>query len=283
MLNLLLVAVNSRRLGSLVLLTMLAGCQLGAEQKPTAPSVRLLRVFYLVGNEYAWLDVDRPLVIAPAPSGGNARPSGGVRRYEIGGLSPSGVDILQDDDLPSTDAALLNLRREALQSLREAIAGPRRELEWYSAALAGFVGEGLEPGELELIAARVFEPSLTASIVRALYRRAHLLDEKLVAPWRSEDRAAIRLVPLVGGARRGNQRDLAEIFRLALEYQSDLPFFGAAVASVFPPAHNLELYRLEPLQSGPATANFINLLHQNLARASYHSGPVAGWSLTLEP
>lgn len=260
------------------------GCGSPRPITPAAPATRLLRVYYRAGEQYPTLDVDRAIVstLAAAAAAGAESPPSGVRRYEVGGLAPGSTAVIDDDGGPTADPALLALRRESLEALREAAAAPRRELGWHAAALAGFAGEGLTAAELERIRERLFTPAETEAVALALYPRAHRLDEAFVAAWRSEDNAAIRLVPLVRGARLGSKRDLAEIFRLALEYHGALPLFYAAVRSLFPPQQNPELYRGTEPPTGPDMAGVITRLHRGLARAMYRDGAAPGWSASPE-
>ncbi len=276
------------------------GC--GPVREPPEPGpvaetpARLVRIGYLVGEIYQYLDVDSSLPgyaeLVRAPS----KPkSTSVLTYEaIVGAGQENVLIL-DDGAPSSErppgAKQLShalhgfLRGLALNALRASMKPPRRVLDWHALALA----KCLELGEYQpyfvgkddfaWLTTKLDESPNLTPVAAAVYQLVPWTEEGLTRRFATDDRIALRLVPLVRAARLGDRLALAEIFRLSLEYHSALPVFAAAAQALFPGTLNQQLYRERPPGlDGPACAEFLNAIGTRLRDARHDEG-LRAWSL----
>lgn len=281
--------------------TVLAGCHEAETKREAAdrapPNARLVRIGYLVGETYQYLDVDTSFDWDPdlirIPSKPQSKPA---LIFEVL-VGPTQENLLILDDGEPTGPRLPRkalshplceaLRGVAFSKLRDSMATPRRKLDWHALALAKYLqmneydapAVGIVPGDVDFLLAKLDEsPNLEPVAVALIRLSPRSIPDEAARRFANDDRIALRLIPLVRAARLGDRQALTEIFRLSLEYHSALPLFVEAAQALFARLLNEDLYRDHPPgPDGPASAGFLNSIGVRLRDANYDEGTL-GWT-----
>jgi hypothetical protein len=182
-------------------------------------------------------------------------------------------------------ALVSHLRGLSFGVLRQAMARPRRALDWQYAAVAAFLGERPAEAGAETDAelrrevldhlAAASEPS---SMAEGLISRAEVFEEAELSRFLESDKIHLRVLALTRAALGGNRDALKEIAVLSLEYLGRERLFDTALRRLFPRAVNRDLYsRHPPPADGLPRPGFAREVHSRLPDARHR--PPEGWEL----
>lgn len=203
--------------------------------------------------------------------------------FDMGGPEPlvhvvARINKRQAHVQATTPALLAHLRKSAYEALRESMRRPRWALEWHYLALPVFLNSDPPPATTQTIREETLRHLKSAPdpgpLARVLLEHVAHFEERELAPLLQNESIALRLLPLVRAAVRGDGEALREVFTLSLEYHGEALLFRNAAQALFPRALNPELY---PAAADDAPLAFLRNVHRQIDRAVYVEDQ--GWKI----